>query len=177
VTMVDRATRFVKQANDVTMDRAAVANRANVARVKPVKWMFVCVACERVAAVRMSIANMDDASARARYAISATTLVSRTRNVWMGNAFARSSVRKVSEDRWMDLDFGYCFSSSLLSVSMLERWTLYWLLSMFVSTRLARSPVRTTCDWQWDSFRHFLVILCGRVRLSMSEKVIRRQFY
>ena len=108
--MVGRATRFVKQANGVTMVRAAVAIGANVAKVKSVKWMFVCVVRDKVAAVRMSIASMDDASARARYAIRVTMPVSRTRNVWMGNAFARSSVRKVSEDQWVDLDGWYCFS-------------------------------------------------------------------
>ena len=74
--MVDRATRCVKQGKDVTMDRAAVVNEANVARVKSVKWMFACVDCSKVAAVRMSIVTMADASARAKYAISVTMPVS-----------------------------------------------------------------------------------------------------
>jgi hypothetical protein len=145
----DHATKSAKQVNVATTGRVVVVYEANAGRENHACSMSACVGKGEVVVSLMNTAWTDCAFVRQTSVTDAEISAKRTRSVWMTNAFANKSVKRVSYEilrlRWN------LFSCSILPISMFEWRTMYGLLSMHLSARLDWTPLRTKATRKQDS--------------------------
>lgn len=142
VRMVDLVTKSAKWVNDVPIFPAAAVFEANVVKERFVNRISACVEVNVVVVVLMKSVSMVNAVVKPVHVIDVTMLVNRMRFVSMVNVFVFDNVEKVRpRTSRRQKRFRSSFHSSVLSSTVFERRTMYELLSMYVSSRLARSSM------------------------------------
>lgn len=143
--------KFAKLVNVVKTFHVAAVNVENVVLEKSVSLTFVCVVVDLVVVGHMKSVSTDSVVVRRIHAINVTMHVNQMKPVWMENVFVYINVNKVilavlfyqrqkKQDRSKIAElFTYFLSSlSLLPISVFKRWSMHGLLSMHLSSRLAR---------------------------------------
>ena len=141
--MVDLVTKSAKRVSDVSIFPAVVVFEANVVKESSVNRISVCVEVNVVVVVLMKSVSTVNAVAKPVHVIDVAMLVNRMKFVSMVNVFVFGNVEKVrrrKSRRQKSISFVFSFSS-VLSFAVFERGTMYGLLSMYVSSRLARSSM------------------------------------
>ena len=134
MTTVDLVTKSVKRANAVPISPAAVVFEANVVKARSVNRINVCVEVNVVVVVRMKSVSTVNAVAKPVRVIDVTMLVNRMKFVSTANVFVFDNAEKVSRRKIARRPpMSFISHSSLLSFTVFERWTMYELLSMYVS--------------------------------------------